>query len=337
MSFAALTTDLGFLTAAVFAGMGVLVVLVLYAVAGKGATRERSLNRRVAAMRQRGYGSTATAANAASIKKLEARSDIPGLEELTRKYLPQRVLLTDRLARTGKEIALGTYALICLTTAAIFAAALHFAFGRSMIVAVLGGIAVGAGLPHLVVGWMINKRTRSFLAIFPEAIELIVRGIKSGLPVTEEINVVAQEMADPVGKEFRRIADALKFGQNMDEALWDAARRLDIPDFNFFVISLSVQRETGGNLAETLENLADILRRRRQMKLKIKAVSSEARAGALIIGALPFAVGGILFVIAPAYVSMLFTDPRGMMVAGAGLTLQAIGGLVMAKMIRFEI
>ncbi|MCK6453876.1 MAG: type II secretion system F family protein [Alphaproteobacteria bacterium] len=337
MNLAAITSDLGLLTATVFLGMGVLLLMLLYATAGKDATRARNLNRRVSALRQRGQNPAAAAARATSIKKVEARSDIPGLEELARKFVPKRAILTERLARTGKSIALGTFALVCISTGAMVAGLLLVLFKFSLAICILGGIAVGIGLPHLVVGRMIAKRTRDFLAVFPEAIELIVRGIKSGLPVTEEIAIVGREMVDPVGHEFRRISDALRFGQNLDEALWDAARRLNIPDFNFFVISLSVQRETGGNLAETLENLAEILRRRRQMKLKIRAISSEARASGYIIGSLPFAVGCILFLIAPSYVTMLFTDPRGLAIVGAGLTLQAIGGLVMAKMVRFEI
>jgi tight adherence protein B len=123
----------------------------------------------------------------------------------------------------------------------------------------------------------------------------------------------------------------------LEEALWDTARRLDTPEFKFFVISLSVQRETGGNLAETLDNLGEILRRRLQMQLKIKAMSSEARASAYIIGSLPFVMFGILMIMSPAYIMVLFTDPRGMFIIGIGLTTMLLGVLVMAKMVKFEI
>lgn len=338
MNLAAFSSDLGVLTIAIFVGSGALLASVMYVLLGKGASRARMLNRRVDALRQRGAGTQARAAGASSsIKKVEARSDIPGLEEFARRYMPRRTLLVARLARTGSSIALGTYVLICLFTGVVFAAILLLLFKFSLVVSALGGVAVGFGLPHLIVGWKIARRTKAFLGQFAEAIELIVRGIKSGLPVAEEIAVVGREMQDPVGVEFRRISDAIRLGQNLDEALWETARRLDIPDFNFFVISLSVQRETGGNLAETLANLADILRRRRQMKLKIKAISSEARTSGYILGSMPFFVGGILFLVAPSYLTQLFTDPRGWMVLGAALTLEAIGGLVMAKMARFEI
>lgn len=144
-------------------------------------------------------------------------------------------------------------------------------------------------------------------------------------------------MEDPVGIEFRRITNSVKLGQTLEEALWDASRRLDTPDFKFFVISLSVQRETGGNLAETLHNLGDILRKRQQLKLKIKAMSSEARASAYIIGSLPFIMLGILMMINRKYVMVLFTDPRGLIFVGVGLLLIGLGALIMSKMVKFEI
>src|SRR3546814_3784395 len=116
----------------------------------------------------------------------------------------------------------------------------------------------------------------------------MVRGLRSGLPITESIRAAGQEIVDPVGIELRRITDAVRLGAKLEEALWDCSLRLDIQEFNFFTVALAIQSETGGNLAETLANLSDVLRRRRQLKLKIKALSSEAKASAYIIGSLPF-------------------------------------------------
>jgi tight adherence protein B len=144
-------------------------------------------------------------------------------------------------------------------------------------------------------------------------------------------------MADPVGREFRLITDAIKFGTTLEKALWDASDRLGIQEFKFFVISLSVQKETGGNLGETLANLSDILRRRHQMKLKIKAMSSEARASAMILGSLPFIMFGIIFLLNTDYAMDLFTDPRGRAMLVAVLLIMGMGILVMRKMVRFEI
>jgi tight adherence protein B len=184
---------------------------------------------------------------------------------------------------------------------------------------------------------MAAKRLKLFTSQFPDAIDLIVRGLKSGLPVTESISAVGHEMQDPVGFEFRHIFDCVKFGQPIEEALWDTARRLDTPEFKFFVISISVQRETGGNLSEALGNLSNILRRRRQMGLKIKAMSSEAKASAIILGSLPFIMFGIIFAMNPDYEMVLFNDPRGQMMLGVGLGVMSTGILVMNKMVRFEI
>ncbi|MEQ9360328.1 MAG: type II secretion system F family protein, partial [Rhodospirillales bacterium] len=129
----------------------------------------------------------------------------------------------------------------------------------------------------------------------------------------------------------------VKFGAKINDALWATAHRLDIPEFKFFVVSLSVQQETGGNLAETLANLSDILRRRRQMKLKIKAMSSEAKASAMILGSLPFVMFCIIYLMNPDYESLLFTDPRGRLILGGGLVAMAMGVFVMSRMVRFEI
>ena len=174
--------------------------------------------------------------------------------------------------------SLGTFALASVAVAAL-STFVEIEFLRMpLAIGVIGGIGAGIGIPHGFVGYLIGRRTRKFLAHFPEAIELIVRGIKSGLPISEEINAVGREIADPVGYEFRQVADGLRLGQTMEEAMWDAAKRLDIADFNFFVVSLSVQRETGGNLAETLENLSDVLRKRRRAGEQSQQQSNHCRA-----------------------------------------------------------
>jgi tight adherence protein B len=211
------------------------------------------------------------------------------------------------------------------------------AVGLPPAIALLVGAAIGFGLPHVAVSRMIKRRIKAFTAQFPEAIDLIVRGLRSGLPVPVSMGTVAAEMSEPISGQFRGITERLAVGQQMDEALGDAAERLPTPEFRFFVICLAIQRETGGNLAETLENLADLLRKRRQMRLKIKALSSEAKASAYILGSLPFILFGLLFLINPAYVTRLFVDPRGLVMLGFGLGSLTVGVLVMAKMVRFEI
>lgn len=261
----------------------------------------------------------------------------PALESLARKIVPRPALLRHRLDQTGLKIGIGQYALICVGVGLGFTLFRAFAFELPVTISILLGLVSGLGVPHIVVGFLISRRTKKFLADFPEAIDLIIRGLRSGLPVPESIRIVGQEIDGPVGVEFALISDRVRFGQTLEEALWDAAGRIDLPDFKFFVVSLSVQRETGGNLAETLENLSEILRKRRQMKLKIKAMSSEARASAMILGSLPFLMFAIMFAINSGYVMTLFNDPRGLAMVGFAFACLAVGVGVMWKMVRFEI
>jgi tight adherence protein B len=199
------------------------------------------------------------------------------------------------------------------------------------------GLFVGIGVPHFVVGKMISRRIAKFNSNFPDAIDLMVRGLRSGLPISETMIVVANEIPGPVGIEFRSVADKMKIGRTMESALQETADRLGTPEFQFFVISLAIQRETGGNLAETLSNLADVLRKRAQMKLKIRAMSSESKASAWIVGSLPFVVFTLVWFINPTYMSNFFTDQRLMVAGIGGLIWMSIGAFIMAKMVNFEI
>ena len=157
------------------------------------------------------------------------------------------------------------------------------------------------------------------------------------MPITETLQIVAAEIPGPVGIEFRAVSDKMKIGRQMEVALQETADRLGTPEFQFFVITLAIQRETGGNLAETLSNLADVLRKRSQMKLKIKAMSSESKASAYIVGSLPFIVFGLIWFISPQYMGTFFTDQRLIIAGLGGLVWLSIGAFIMAKMVNFEI
>jgi tight adherence protein B len=257
------------------------------------------------------------------------------LDGLARRFLPRPKALKTRLEATGAPIGLGRYGLASLAVLAAAAAVLH-GLGASLGLSLFAGLAAATFLPHAATGVLIARRRNRFLKLFPEAIALIVRGLRAGLPVTESVAVVGREIADPVGEEFRRASDQVRLGLAVEQALWQAARRVDLPELNFLVISLSVQRETGGNLAETLENLEQTLRRRQQMRLKVKAMSSEATASALIIGCLPFVMAALMSVCSPDYLRVLFTSPLGqMLLSGAGASL-LVGAVVMRQMVRFE-
>jgi tight adherence protein B len=209
--------------------------------------------------------------------------------------------------------------------------------GAPLLLGVFAGLFVGLGLPYFIVGKLIKRRINKFNSNFPDAIELMVRGLRSGLPITETLGIVSSEIQGPVGIEFRMVSDKMKIGRTMEVALQDTADRLGTAEFQFFVITLAIQRETGGNLAETLSNLADVLRKRAQMKLKIRAMSSESKASAYIVGSLPFVVFGLVMMINPHYMGGFFTDQRLIVAGIGGMIWMGIGALIMAKMVNFEI
>ncbi len=311
------------------------VTCVAVAVVAAGAASRRRVRQRIEHVKLR--FADAPVAAMASLRRDSGQGRIAGLDWLVKRFLPHPAVLRARLAKTGYNMSPAQYVLLCLGVGAAIILAVVFALRQPVAIGLAAGVVAGVGLPHLAIGWLGARRVGKFLDLFPEAIDLIVRGLKSGLPVTESMAAVGREVADPVGGEFRHIADAVRLGQDLESALWDAGARVDTADFKFFIICLSVQKETGGNLSETLENLSDILRRRRQMKLKIKAMSSEARASAYIIGSLPLIMLGVLYMMNPEYIATLFTDLRGRMMLGIGVGVQLVGVAVMAKMVRFEI
>jgi tight adherence protein B len=318
---------------AVFVGALLAFGALALAVGNAGAdTRERIRARLAAAARQL-PGAGPSAAPGIRLARDEGR----GFERWLQRRLPSRAALARRLARTGRSITLSRYVFACFALALLAAAAIRMFVGLPLPVALGGGLAIGLIVPHFVVGRLIRRRLAAFRSGFPDAIDVVVRSVKSGLPVSEAIHILASEFPAPIGPEFAKIGDGMALGRSMEEALWEAARRLALPEFDFFAISLSVQRETGGNLAETLGNLSDILRKRQQMKLKVHAMSSEARASALVLGLLPFGIFTLLLLVSPDYVLRLFDDPRGQLLVAAGVGSQMTGFAVMVKMTRFEI
>ena len=241
-----------------------------------------------------------------------------------------------RLHRTGKGWTLAQYIYASIGIAVVVTA-LVMIKTRSPLLAAGIGLTAGLGLPHMVVNSSIKRRLNKFTTKFPDAIELLVRGLRSGLPISETLGIVSSEVPGPVGQEFKLVAGRMKIGRTMEDALQDTADRLNMAEFNFFCITLAIQRETGGNLAETLANLADVLRKRAQMKLKIRAMSSESKASALIIGALPFIVFALVWWSDPKYLEGFFTDDRLIVAGLGGMTWMAIGVFIMAQMINFEI
>ena len=312
---------------------GIFTLLVLGYIAFSGPDAGKSSQRRLQQLRFRHSESTDAKVESQLKKAIAARKPKQFKQAGSGSRLEA---LAIRLDRTGKSWTLSQYGYASGGLALVVSLLLFLKTG-SFPLSLGVGLFVGAGLPHFVVNRAIKKRTNQFNAKFPDAIELLVRGLRSGLPVTETLNVVAQEVPGPVGVEFKGIVERIKIGRTMEDSLQQTADRLGIPEFNFFCITLAIQRETGGNLAETLSNLSDVLRKRAQMKLKIRAMSSESKASAYIVGALPFIVFFLIWWINPSYIGAFFEDDRLIVTGLGGLVWMSIGGFIMAKMVSFEI
>jgi tight adherence protein B len=319
-------------------GIGVMVALGFALIAGvlSGANARRY--RRRLAMVASGKQRSADAAGAPEARSLARRqTTTPGMDRFFKNLLPHRELLASRLARTGRAITAGHYALATVILTVVATAATLMFGGLQIVPSLMIGVTIGIGMPHFVIGYMGNRRVKAFINLFPDAIDLMVRALRSGLPVSEAIIGASQEIGDPVGAEFSTIEGGMRMGRDLDSLLWDIAKRIDAPEFRFFIIALGVQRETGGNLGETLANLSDLLRRRRAMKQKTRAMSSEARASTMILGSLPIVVVLILFTTSPSYIMPLFTDPRGLILVGIAIGMLVTGIGIMVKMAKFEI
>ena len=308
-----------------------VLVAGYFLVAGSGAGKAQK--RRLESLRYRHSQSTDAKVESQFKKAIAARK--PKVQHLAGSG-SRTEALEMRLDRTGKGWSVSQYIYATLGISLVVAVLLFLQTGAPLLALGVGAM-IGLAIPHFVVGFVIGRRTNGFNAKFPDAIELLVRGLRSGLPVTETLGVVAQEVDGPVGVEFKGITERIKIGKTMEDSLQETADRLGIAEFNFFCITLAIQRETGGNLAETLSNLADVLRKRSQMKLKIRAMSSESKASAYIVGSLPFIVFGLIYWINPEYIGGFFYEERLIIAGLGGLCWMSIGVFIMAKMVSFEI
>jgi len=209
-------------------------------------------------------------------------------------------------------------------------------FGFPILVAAAVGVTAAFGLPRLVLGYLAGRRQKKFTREFSSALDVLVRGVQAGLPVSECVAIVAREVPDPVGEEFRMMLEGQRIGMALPEIMARGLERMPTPEYKFFAIVLQIQQQTGGNLAETLNNLSVVIRDRKQMREKVKALASEAKTSAFIIGSLPFAVVGIISVTSPDYMEPLFMTEAGHMIIGSGLLYMLVGIGIMAKMIHFK-
>ena len=240
------------------------------------------------------------------------------------------------LVQAGVAASVRNYMLVVVAVGVV-AAGIGAVSGLSLAVAPFVGLIAAYILPKAVLRIKARRRQKQFTARFAEAIDIVVRGVKSGLPVGECMMIVANELPPPVGEEFHRLVEGQKLGITLEELIEQGIERMPTAEFKFFSIVLQIQQQTGGSLAETLENLSTVLRERKKMRDKIQAMSQEAKSNAVIIGILPFLVAGLLSAVKPDYLTLLFVLPVGNIMLVGALCWMALGGLMMKAMINFKI
>ena len=257
------------------------------------------------------------------------------LREVDRRDRKARTTLAAKLKQADLKISTRTF-ILASAGLGLVGALLAFLLSGKILLALGVAVSLGIGLPRWIVGMMGKKRLKKFSLAFPDAVDVLVRGIKSGLPVHDGFKIIARESPAPLGPEFQMLVEGLGVGLTLGEALDKMFERMPTPELKFFSIVIAIQQKTGGNLAEALSNLTTVLRARRMMGEKIKAMSSEAIASASIIGCLPPAVVTLMLLVSPEYMSLLFTDTRGhFILLGAGLWM-GTGVFTMKRMISFK-
>jgi tight adherence protein B len=269
-------------------------------------------------------------------RKKKLLGGIKDLEMRERQMRKARLSIAARIDQAGLTMPEQTF-YIGSVGMAIVAATIVLVVGQPWYFAIGAAAVAGFGLPRWILGFLVGGRQKKFVAEFANAIDVIVRGVKSGLPLNECLKIIAREAPAPLAGEFQRLCDSVSMGVPMDQGLGKLFERMPLPEVSFFSIVLSIQLKAGGNLSEALNNLSVVLRARKMMREKVNALSSEAKASAGIIGALPVCVCTMVYITSPDYMGLLFSDPTGHMGLLIGILMMSMGIFVMRQMINFDI
>ncbi|MBC2771292.1 type II secretion system F family protein [Rhizobium sp. AQ_MP] len=265
-----------------------------------------------------------------SLKELEKKQQ----QEKTKKA--NAASLKAKLTQSGLSISVTQFYLFSVVFGVVVLA-MAFLAGMPPLVIAGASFVAGLGLPRWIVGFLVSRRQKKFLEEFPNSLDVMVRSIRSGLPLNDAIRMIASDGQEPVKSEFRRIVESQQLGLSVTDSVARMHLTMPLAEVNFFAIVVAIQGQAGGNLSEALANLSRVLRDRKKMKAKVNALSMEAKASAAIIGALPFIVALLVYLTSPEYIMILFTDSRGHLILGCSAVWMSIGLLVMRNMINFEI
>lgn len=269
-------------------------------------------------------------------RRKSIQEDLKALEKRQQENSKKNLTIKARITQAGLKVTPTQFYLMSVGVGiGSFLAALML--GASLLIGLGIAFALAFGLPRWVLGYVIKRRKNKFLDELPNSLDVMVRSIKSGLPLNDALKLIAQEGQEPVKGEFRKVVEAQAVGLSIPEAVARMYQSFPMQELNFFSIVIAIQSQAGGNLSEALANLSKVLRERRKMKQKIAAVSMEAKASAAIIGSLPFIVALLVYLTSPDYIKILFTDPRGHFIIGFSGIWMSVGIIIMRNMINFEI
>jgi tight adherence protein B len=314
-----------------------IVVAVGFVFAGGETSQDRAVKRAQAMAGPAPSRDAARRARAQAVNSPEARRKqiMKSLQDQERRQKKVRLTLANKIHQAGMSftplhfwLASGFFGLV-IALIAIFS---HF----NPFIALALGASCAFGVPQWVLGFMAKRRTNKFTLLFSEGMDIIVRGIKSGLPVHDCLKIIGRETSEPLGGEFRRLVENIGMGMTLDQSLEKLFERMPTSEVRFFAIVMNIQQKTGGNLAEALNNLSVVLRSRRLMREKVKALSAEATSSAAIIACLPPGVVVLISVQTPSYMMPMLTDHRGWLMLGASAIWMSIGVFVMVRMINFK-
>jgi tight adherence protein B len=288
--------------------------------------------------RRAAHASRAVAEDAASRRKsiankLKQQQHI--IDEKSKAAGTSKASLATRIKRSGLGWSMRTFWMVSALCGLVLYVGLSAA-GAPMFAALAAGLAGAFGLPNWYVNFNGARRMKKFLAEYPNAIDVIVRGMKAGLPLNDCMMIISREAAEPVRSEFKQIVEQQQMGMRLNEAVAKLHERVPLPEVNFLAIMMAIQGQSGGNLSEPLGNLSKVVRDRKRMKAKIDAMSMEAKSSAAIIAALPFVVITLIYLSSPDYITLLFTERLGNILLGGCGVLMLTGVLVMRKMINFD-
>jgi tight adherence protein B len=271
-----------------------------------------------------------------SKRRKSVQDTLKDLEKRQIEKHKKAVTLKSRLVQAGLSLSVSNFYIISIVFGLVIMGIVFLA-GAPLAVVLGLPFAAAFGLPRWIVGFLVKRRQAKFLDELPNAMDVIIRSIKSGLPLNDAIRLVAAEAREPVKTEFRRVVEAQQVGLSISDACSRMTANMPLQEVNFFAIVISIQAQAGGNLSEALGNLSRVLRERKKMKAKVQALSMEAKASAAIIGCLPFVVATLVSLTSPHYMMILFTDPRGHLIMACAGVWMSIGIFVMRNMIQFDI